>query len=217
MRVRTGCWLLAAVLLGGCQASGEVVRAWQGAPLPPSEVVRVVVPDEALEIVAVDGRPYKAPLPPEGVYEVQLLPGGHRLDFVYSQVWGDPSSGSLYVSDRFTFDIRAAAGARYRVVHDGPSDPIDADVADAPVRIWLVEEATGRRIDPVARTPHGGILTQAVRTVAGGGIEAATAAAPADSPEGAPGSGALPRLKEWWRKATPAERAAFRKWIVDHP
>ena len=154
------------VLITACQTRGDLLLSYNGLQKPDTEITRLRVPN-AVELISVDGVKYETPFTDKGFYEVHLLPGRHDVDFVYSEIWGDATSSTPYVSDRFRFRLDADKGLSYDVVHNGPEDPLEADISRERVRVWLQDSLSGAQLSAFARFKHGSALTRAVRKVTG--------------------------------------------------
>ncbi len=208
--------LCAAVFLSACASVKGPVRSYSGAPRPAGEIACVMVPVD-LEVRRIDGKKVEIPYRPEGRYEVQLLPGEHRLQLVYKHLWGDSISSMLVVSDVMALQFQARAGATYRIDYPQLADESAATAyADEP-RAWLTDPATGTRVEAVAVAAGGSQINRAIRGAFAGGGAASAAAAP-----GADGTAAaerrvleadrLERLKFWWKLADPDQRQQFLDW-----
>ncbi len=227
---RLGVWLMAGsmLLLSACATTMEgPVHAYAGPARPTSELALVQIP-YGINLIAVDDISYEHAEAGDAGLQVYLTPGRHRLLVNYSEVFGDLSAAVAYTSDTFVFDIETRAGERYRLVHNGPEEPAAVEGPEGDIIIELVD-ARGQRHAAVRRIPVG-ILGQLGLTPPVATAPAPAAPAPAAPPASAavtppPAAGVAPpssqqvleALRNWWQRATPAERAEFRKWIVDHP
>ncbi len=219
--------LSGAFLLSGCATTlNGPVHAYPGKPRSLSELAEIRIPP-GINLIAVDSVEYKhGEAGPEGV-PLYLTPGRHQVAVNYSEVYGDPTAASLYTSDTFIFTPDVRAGETYRFAHNGPEDPTSADVSTADVEIWLLNTRGGQRLQAARRVPAGGILSQLGVTPSPIVVAPAAPAMPAPAPapaapmpapaRPAAGGTVLDELRNWWQQASPAERAEFRKWIVDHP
>ncbi len=236
------CLIISVVFLSACASTHGPVRVYDGAKRPDNEIVRFLIPS-ALEVVALDGKELKTPYIPDGQNQLELLPGDHELKVIYTEYWGDPSSGGLEVSDASYFKLATTAGSTYVFKHNGPTDLVHAGfgmlVND--IKIWLEQRETGKTINAVNRGAYGGILTRTIRQVVTGkeegkpkegvtalqktGAKVTPATPPLVTDQGASSAvlaeqitsqqNAVDRLKFWWKMADEKQRKAFQIWIIN--
>jgi hypothetical protein len=121
-------WLVVAavfVLLAAC----SVRRAYEGPPLPPSEVAIIesassyyVVSAERMQIESIDGRSAT------WEREVEVAPGPHRITASYHSM----VAGVQYIGVSVCFiQFNAIAGHRYRIDYESHDDRWRAFLTDA--------------------------------------------------------------------------------------
>lgn len=234
--------MIVAFLLSACAAVSNdgPVRLYTGAKKPDSEVVRLIIPGE-LKVEKLDGKKVETPYVPGGNYELQLLPGDHRIRIFYEEFWGDLTSGAMEKSDIFNFNLAAAAGSTYVFKHDGPKDVTNVDIGKSAkyIKIWVKHQDSGQTTHAASKI-ESGIVADMMRKAAGtakqgevvgqDGTPVATAnvTSPATEPAQTLAKGtaastamaekivseqdALDRLKFWWKMADEKQRKAFQAW-----
>lgn len=201
----------------GCATPTGLVQVYEGPQRPQNEVVTLTVP-AALEVLAVDGEEIKIPYFGGSDYKLQLLPGQHTLELFYKESWGGPTDSGVVVSDVSMFRFTARAGAEYIAQHDGPKNLVLASRFSDMPRIWLVEPATGQRLEPYATEKYIPVVLRAMRKYAASGQTAAAGAPQASSAASAEDvvmqQDALKRLQFWWKIAGKKDKKAFSDWLA---
>lgn len=232
--------IIGGIFLSACASTNSTVRLYGGSEKPDSEIVKIRVPYE-LEVLSIDGRKLKTPYVPDGEYLLELLPGKHVFKVIYTEYWGDETSGNIEVSDAFYFQVATTAGSHYVFKHNGPADLVYASFnwSISDIKIWLVQQETGQTINAASTSTYGNYLTRTLRQAASGTEEdkpvtdSNTAqknntkmtspttlkltAKPDDSSaliaeQIIAQQNALDRLKFWWKMADENQRKAFQAW-----
>lgn len=166
-RRRYICFIIYCVSLFGCAGISGHIRLYEGPKKTDDEIARFLVPSE-LELVAINGVELKAPYVPDSHYQVELLPGDHQIMVLYSEYWGDPTGGSLVVSDVFYLQITVVSGSTYMFKHNGPEDLMNVDILVSDIKIWLEQPKTGQTIEAVSRSVSGIYFNRTIRQIATG-------------------------------------------------
>ena len=207
------------LLAWGCATPTGSFQAYEGPQRADGEVVLVMVPS-SLEILALEGKEVKVPYFGGNDYRLELLPGTHTLEVFYKESWGGPTSSGVVVSDVNMFRFHAEAGATYMLKHNGPRDLVTASRFSDMPKIWLIESASGRRLEPYATAKYVPALLRAIRKSGAGDQATTTVSEPQVS--SIPSStrhedmqrDALKRLTFWWKVAGKKDREAFKQWLA---
>jgi uncharacterized protein YccT (UPF0319 family) len=218
-----------ACLLAAC-AQQSPVQLYSGAPLPDSQVMTVVVPNE-LEIQSINGQPYSAANSMFGGSDKQLhlQPGAYRLNVFYKNGF-DINGGMSHEVVRgrtAVFNIEGQAGETWKVDFDRPQNLTEAKAFETEFAAWAVNSRTGERTQAQAGGRNSSLFNAMLlnsevaaepNAVAPLNSQAPTSAQVALRPT--PGATAslphsdatLTTLQQMWNLLTPESRAAFLKW-----
>lgn len=152
-----GLLIVFALSLAACSNTKPVLRNYSGPERPRDQVAELIVPG-AIEISSLDGGKFKAPYTGDQEYKISLTPGTHDIKVVYKELWGDPTSSIIVVSDRFKFRVNFQAGATYRLAHNGPEVPEDAPDTEYSINIWLQDPFSGQPIQADNQVAHQSII-----------------------------------------------------------
>lgn len=204
-----------ALLAGGCSTVKGPVRGYSGPERPDQAVARVSVPTD-LEVRSIDGKEVKLPYAAGETYQVRLLPGRHRLRLVYKHLWGN-ASGVMVTSRPMDLEFDARAGAVYRVGFPEPRSEDDASVYAAAPKAWLIDSASGARVES-SEVQGVGILRGVLSAVPVGAPPSSPApsthagAVGADAEQQVMNADPAARLRFWWKLASPEQRRQFLDW-----
>jgi hypothetical protein len=189
-------------------------------PARPNSELGLVTVSRALDVTRVDDQEFFSFFQPDGVKELKLLPGMHRITVQFSGAYGTPGEDEEIVrSAEQVIALELAAGEHYRVE---TSEPTGLSAARAYARkgpaLWLVEQSSKQRIE--LRPDDAGVFwseTQLARARAraaqgDASVVASTGAAPVagSAPEK---SLVLEELERWWGRADQSDRDRFLEQI----
>ena len=191
--------LTACALLGAGCLSSEVRQAYSGAPQPADKTCTLHVPD-ILEVRAIDGVPtdWNLRIRKEPVQELILLSGGHRLQVKYYDPTADESRHEIYDAGPFEVAFVGDGRSVYELKYETAKTSPDLRKSGQKVRVWVVQVKPGKPA-AAARPPTVSV----------------SAPMPVPAPA-APGAG-VDGMKNNWNSMSPAERDAFRKWLLAQP
>ena len=220
--------LACCLLLSACQSGSY--RLYSGPEQPVADVVQLDVP-HTVRMIAVDSDRLKLSgrIGQRDVTRYTLLPGTRTLTLRYHEIWpiGDDDHETVE-STEVRLKVEVEAGQAYRIEMERPETRAAATgFAEKPV-------FTLRKLGAASASSDGGAkpLLSSDKDAAeskSGSAEAVSAAIPEPKtvpayslPVSGPDASApeppaqLDELKRHWKRATEAEKKAFRKWIVDH-
>ncbi len=208
-----------------CSVSGPV-HSYPGEKRPASETARLLTPGP-ITITKIDGKEVDVPSQDDGMYEIFLLPGLHRIEFKYDVYWGDTTSGMVITSDEVGIETPFHAAKTYKLTYPEPDDLEAAFAMAEKFKARLIEQETGRIVlsRSLAELNERGVQTSLVYSKRD--VDQANHSQPNNQPlaksaQIKPPAGidvntatredAVKRLKFWWLMANEEERKLFRSW-----
>ncbi len=206
--VKVVSYIVLALTLTACAETSSFIQNYQGSRLAKSDVVELIIPYE-LEILEIDGKSFKTPYVPNGVYQIELLPGEHQFAVIYKEFWGSGLDSSLAKSDVFLFKQLMSSGERYLFQHDAPQELESAnmDRLGSEVKVWLVQRNTGQKIIATDSAELTGFLSPP------NSKKIKTNDPALESNYSNAGASAYQQLQHWWKMADDKQRQAFKDWV----
>lgn len=209
MKYRVSLLLGLLVLLTACSATGPV-RFYSGPPQPRDQLAIVEVP-AAITVLSIDGKEVNSPSKLSGIYEVQLKPGHHLIEFRYELYWGNSDTGMLIKSKDTGVDAVFEAGKTYAIRYKKPQDADQASnfLTDFPAT--LVDLSSGKQYSSyVIKNLDAVLAAQKAKAQTTSQAAAATAMPNAQT---ASNADPVKRLKFWWLMANKQQRKQFTDWM----
>lgn len=206
--------------LQACFVSGPV-HFYSGHRLSKSETARLSVPGP-ITVTMIDGKEVDVPSINDGFYEIFLLPGPHRISFMFEQDWGGSLDGFLIKSDVVGVDSQFISGMNYELTYPVPENADEAFDMSAMFKARLVEKETGRHVEsrsidelnalkalaPVTQNNEETKVKPAPSAVS------SSVTVPSDiNADSAVAKDAVKRMKFWWLIANEDERKRFKQWM----
>ena len=221
--------LLASLLLTAC-AGKPVVKLYEGADRPVSELLVVNIPME-MEILMINDQPVEgaAQVFTYGNRELHLAPGAYRIAAFYKNLFQiNADEHEVIKTEPALFTIDGKAGDSFQIGFDAPADLEEAQAMEDNFRGWVRNEQTGEQVagEQTNLMRDRGFISvfaaesaETVETVAPqAAIVKPATTQPATTEPTDNGQGEyLDLLKAHWNQATSAERRAFLKWISGAP
>ena len=216
-----------ASLLAAC-AQQPHVQLYSGAPLPESQVLKLVVPSE-LEIRSINGQPYSAANTMFGASDkrLHLQPGAYQVNAFYKNGFdiNGGMSHEVVRSRTAIFNFDGQAGEEWRLEFKRPQNLEEARAFETEFPAWALNTRSGERIDAEAGNRNTSVLSAMLgsseiapetTSVAPLGTAPTSQAVPLRQ---SPSAAALPHsdatlttLQQMWNLLTPQSREAFLKW-----
>lgn len=224
--------------LAAC-AQQQHTQLYPGPPLPESQVLSVVVPNE-LEVQSINGQHVPAANAMFGTGEkhLHLRPGKYRINAFYKNGFDIDGGISHEVIRGRTavFTVDGQGGEAWRLDFERPRNLEEARVFENEFNGWAVNSRTGERHASEAGQRNSSLVNRLLgisrtadeqSTVAPLGATAATASAvPADANKVAPlpagtatetlphNDATLTTLQQLWHLLSPESREAFMQWVA---
>ena len=195
--------------LTGCQSVNY--RLYEGPERPADQVAHLEVPHVA-QVVSVDSVKlnFAGRLATGETTTYTIDPGAHRLAVRYHEFWPiGEDDHETFSSDPVMLEGAFEAGSVYRVQLKRPQTLNEARAFEKAPVFTLIQAST---VTPADHDKSKAVLKPSSLAPA---KPVPVETKPPATPSASDGA-ALDNLKSSWQKATPAERKAFRKWIVDH-
>ena len=218
-----------ACLLAAC-AQQPHVQLYSGAPLPESQVLKLVIPSE-LEIRSINGQPYSAANSMFGASDkrLHLQPGAYQVHAFYKNGFDiDGGMSHEVVRGRTAiFNFEGQAGEVWRLEFDRPQNLAEAKAFETDFPAWALNTRTGERLEAQTGNRNASVLSamlgsseiapEATSVAPLGSAPAATQAvslnpAPVATATLPHSDATLATLQQMWNLLTPQSREAFLKW-----
>ena len=217
--------LFLLIWLQACTSVSGPVHFYPGDPRNTSEIARLSAPS-TIVVTKIDGKEVEVPFVDGGFYEIHLLPGVHRINFMYEQYWGGNLDSMLIKSDVVGVESEFFSGMNYEFTYPVPRGVDEASEMSSQFKAKLLETNTGRQIEsrsiaelndlnkPGSATSNNAVTIQPgvnpVPMAASTGSVMVPAGISADA---SVTEDAVKRMKFWWLMADEEERESFKQWM----
>lgn len=217
-----------ACLLAAC-AQQAPVKLYAGEPLPDSQLLTLVAPNE-LEIRSINGQAHTAANSMFGATDkrLQLQPGAYQIHAFYKNGFdiNGGMSHELVRGRTAIFNFEGKAGEEWRLDFERPQNLVEAKAFETDFPAWALNTRTGERHEAQAGNRNTSVLSAMLVSTevptepssiaplnAAGATPAAVPLRPSAAAATLPHSDAtLTTLQQMWNLLSPESRAAFLQW-----